>query len=485
MSRPSILPLLLLLSGACAVRTPPPVAPLPVTRLSTTPGAAGDSLRQFFDSLATAPGAVARPGTLSLDTDGAPAVAWAELLQDSVLMGLVREAMTNNRDLAIARARILEFRAELGVDNAARLPEVTLAGSAARQQVVFGSLGTFGFDAFVATANLSWELDFWGRIRGNVAGARADLEGRREDVRATVLSLVGDVSSAYLRLRALDQNLAIAERTLASRRQTLRLAERRFAEGVISELDVRQFEAQVAGPAARVAEFQLAIAQTEHQLSQLLGRAPGPIDRGRPLAEVARAVVLPDSVSSILVAQRPDILRASHDLEAAAARAGSARAARLPSFLLTGQYGSQAESPADLFKGTTEIYTIQAGVAIPLFDNGRRANAARAESAREEQARFRYEQAVLTALREVSDALLAVRATHEQLLAQDVQVRALRRAYDLAVRRYDSGVSSYLEVLDAQRSLFEAELATTGVEQAYLTSGVQLFRALGGSWQEK
>lgn len=484
MARHLTLPLLLVLTGACAVRTPPPVGPLPVARLSTQPGAAGDTLRAFFDSLAGASGSGRRPGEMTLTAEAAPAVAWSTLLQDSVLMGLVGEALTSNRDLAIARARILEFRAELGVEGAPRLPELSLAASAARQQVVFGSLGTFGFDAFVATANLSWELDFWGRIRGNVAGARADLDARREDVRATVLSLVGDVSSAYLRLRALDQNLAIAERTLASRRQTMRLAERRFAEGLISELDVRQFEAQVAGPAGRVAEFRLAIAQTEHQLSQLLGRAPGPIARGRPLSDVARAVALPDSVSSVLVAQRPDVLRAGHDLDAAAARAGSARAARLPTFLLTGQYGSQAESPADLFKGTTEIYTVQAGVSIPLFDNGRRANSARAESAREEQARFRYEQTVLTALREVSDALLAVRATRDQLLAQEVQVRALRRAYELAERRYDSGVSSYLEVLDAQRSLFEAELATTSVEQAYLTSGVQLYRALGGSWEE-
>lgn len=468
----------LLGAAACATRGAPELAPLPVASLRTTPGALGDSLRQFYDSLGDR-----RPATITLAGDTSSAVAWATLLQDDTLRALVREALGNNPDLQIARARIREFRAEAAKERGGLLPEVSVNGSASTNQTVFGSLGTFGFDAYRVTADLTWELDFWGRIRGNVRAATADLDARGEDVRATVLSLVADVAQGYLDLRALDQNMAVAKRTLDSRRQTLALAQRRLDEGLISELDVRQFEAQVAQPAARVAEFSLAIARGEHRLAELVGRGPGPISRGKPLAEVAGEIALPDSVDAALVSRRPDVMRAGYELDAAAARAGAKRAARLPSFFVTGQYGSQGERPGNLFKGSSEIYTIQGGVSIPLFDNGRRAAEARAESAREEQARIRHEAVVLAALREVSDALVAVRTSRDQLAAQEVQVRALRRALELAQRRYDNGVSSYLEVLDSQRSLFEAELALTSAEQSHLASGVQLYKALGGSWE--
>lgn len=481
--RPPITPLALLaLAAACAPRTAPEVEPMPVPTLGASPGPVGDSLRSFFDSLAVGTRAD-RPVPITLAADTGATVAWLDLLEDSALAELVREGLRNNRDLATARARIREFRAEVGVERADLLPQLSANGSVGTEQSVFGSIGTFGFDTWRVTADLSWELDFWGRIRGNVAGARADLDARGEDVRATVLSLVGDIARGYIELRALDANRAIAERTLASRQATLRLAERRLAEGVISELDVRLFEAQVAQPAARVAEFTLAIARKEHELSQLLGRRPGPIARGRELGAVARGVALPDSVTSTLIARRPDVMRAEHELTAAAARAGSARVSRLPRFFVSGLYGSQAEEAGNLFTGSTEVYQLRAGVSLGIFEGGRQRSRIEAESAREEQARFRYEQTVLTALREVSDALVAVRATRDQLAAQDVQLRALRRAFELAERRYDSGVSSYLEVLDAQRSLFEAELATTSAEQAYLASAVQLYRALGGSWE--
>lgn len=472
----------MLVAAGCATRSAPELEPLPVASLRSAPGGAGDSLRTFFDSLGAAQRSTESRAPLTLAGDTSAAVAWIDLLQDSALVALVRDALKNNRDLAIARSRIKEFRAQLGVERAGLLPEVSANGSAAKQQVVFGSLGALGFDAWRVTADLSWELDFWGRIRGNVAAAGFDLDAQDENVRATVLSLVGDVATAYLQLRALDQNIVVAERTLASRRETLRLAQRRFAQGLISELDVRQFEALVAAPAAQLAQLRLAVARTEHQLSQLAGRGPGPIARGRPLAEVARSVTVPDSVSSRLIAHRPDVLGAEHQVAAAAARAGSARAARLPKFTITGQYGTQSEQPSKLFGSNTSIYTIQGGVSIPILDWGKRHNDERAADAREEQAQFNYEQTVLTALREVSDALVGVRSTHDQLLAQQVQVRALRRALELAQRRYQGGISSSLEVLDAERSLFSAELAATAAEQAYLTSAVQLYRALGGSW---
>jgi outer membrane protein, multidrug efflux system len=458
-----------------AVATAPSVAQVPTGPARPAPGST--VTRAFFDSIA-----VPRVATSPVALDVEAGAAWLDLLQDSVLVGLVNEGVAANRDVRIAQARLHEFRAQVGVAKAGYLPELSANAGFARQQTVFGTLGTFGFDAWRATADLAWELDFWGRVRGSVRGANLDVAAEREEQRATVLALVSDIATAYLELRELDAGLAIAERTLATRRQTLALAQRRLAEGVISELDVRQFEAEVASPASRVAEFTRLIAEREHQLSQLLGRVPGPIARGRPLAEVAKAVTVPDEVSAERVAARPDVQRAIHEVNAASARAGVARTARLPRVLLSGQYGKQALEASEMFKSSTEIYTIQGGISIPLFTGGRIRNEIAAADARVEQAELRYERAALTAMREVSDALVGVRTARDQVAAQEMQTRALQRAYALAERRYEAGVSSYLELLDAQRGLFNAELGLVQAEQGYLVGAVRLVKALGGRW---
>lgn len=443
--------------------------------------AMGEETRPFFDSLAALRPLPFERMPLAPDTIGA--IAWLDLLQDPALVALVREAVAANRDMRLAEARIREFRAAVGVGKSELYPQLSANGVIAQQQVVFGSIGALGFETYRATADLTWELDFWGRIRRNARGASLDLAAEREESRATILSLVGDVASAYLQLRELDENLAITERTLASRRATLELARRRLAEGVISELDVLLFEAEVAAPAARVAEFSRSIARTEHQLSLLVGRVPGSIARGRPLASVARAVTVPEEVSSDLIGRRPDVMSAEHEVNAAKARAGSARAARLPTIFLNGQYGTQAENFSDMFKSNTEIFTAQAGISIPIFTGGRLTNQQEVAEARAEQAEIRYERTVLIAMREVSDALIGVRTSRDQIAAQETQTQALRRAFTLAERRYDAGIASYLEVLDAQRSLFNAELALTSAEREYLVSAVTLYKALGGSWE--
>jgi multidrug efflux system outer membrane protein len=451
--------------------------------LLAAPAAAQTPARGFFDSLsARRPAGGAAP--LALAADSGSAIAWLDLLKDPVLVALVREAVSSSPDIRLAQSRVREYRAEAGVASSARYPLIEANASAGTQQTVFGTLGAFGFEAYRATADLSWELDFWGRLGKGARGAQMDLAAEREESRATVLSLVSDIATAYLELREVDQQLAVAERTLASRRSTLSLAERRLAEGVISELDVRQFEAEVAGPAARVAEFTRTRARKEHQLSRLVGRTPGPIARGLPLAEVARAVTVPDSVSSLLIGRRPDVLKAEREIDAAEARESAAKAARLPRFLVTGNYGTQAMEPGDMFAKNSEVYALQGGISIPLTQ-GRVKQQQEAAAARAEQARIRHERTVLVALGEVSDALIGVRSSRDQLLAQEVQVRALRRAQELAERRYDAGISSYLEVLDSQRGLFNAEIALSQAEREYLVSAVALYRALGGSWEEK
>ncbi len=420
------------------------------------PAASEDSLRSFYDSLRTARDTLLPAGTdtarvpFAYDTtlpgprgDSGGALQWLDLIQDSVLRQLVDTSLQANRDVRTALAVIDEFRAQYRATRGALLPELTANGQAGRNQQVFGTFGSFIYDSYRATADLSWELDLWGRL-----------------------------------------NLAIARRTLDSRRQTLALARQRLARGLISELDVRQFEADVATPAASVADFERQVAQQENALSVLVGHNPGAIGRGRALTEMAARIPVPAGVPSALLGNRPDVRSAEATLRGATARIGVAQAAWLPTFTITGQYGTQSTEFSKWFASGTNIWQAFAGVSIPLFSQGRpgageQVNIARARAS---QARSRYEQTVLVALREVEDALVGLRTAQDRSSAQERQVIALRRALDLATMRYQNGVSSYLDVLDAQRGLFGAELALTQAERDQLVAAVQLYRAVGAGW---
>ena len=475
--------------AGCAVG--PAYHPEPVVPASTQVGTArrADSTQVFFDSLAAAratdttrPLAAQFLAPRRLTADSVADLAWVDLLRDSTLTRLVGVALRQNRDLVSARARIAEYRAEAGVALSGLFPSLTLNGSASKNQVAFGSLGVLSYTAYRATADLAWELDFWGQTRRGYQAARADLAAQQAGERATVLSLVSDVATGYLQLLELDQEQTVAEQTLASRQATLDLARRRFGRGLISELDVRQFEAQVAVPAARLAQVAQQRSQQEHALNVLLGEGPGAIPRGGSLAAAARAVSVPDSVPATLLARRPDVEAAEREYAAATARIGIADAARLPAFSIVGSYGSQSQTTGGLFGNSTRIYELLGGVSIPLFTGGRLVNEGRVARAQAEQARAQYEQTVLVALGEAGDALVGVRAARDAAAAEETQATALRRALELAQVRYSTGVSNYLEVLDAQRSLFDAELAASQAELQQLTAAVRLYKALGGSW---
>jgi outer membrane protein, multidrug efflux system len=454
-----------------------------------------DSLRPFYDSLManrdTLPLNPTRPEAVSADTSARDGVfltdttanlVWFDLLRDPELRKLIETALRENRDVRVAIATINEFRAQYGVAKGDFFPQITLNAQGGRTQTVLGSLGSFTYNQLQATANLSWELDFWGRIRRSTEAARNDLLAQRENQRAVVLTLVGDVATTYLQLRELDLALEISRRTLAANRETFRLARRRFDQGLISELDVRQFESEVASPAATVAQLEGLITQTENQLSVLVGRNPGGIPRGRPLTEVLGELTIPSYVPATLLERRPDVRQAEAQLHAATARIGAAKAELFPIPFVTGDYGTYSNNAADLFKNNSEIYQILGGVSMPLFTGGRVGKQVDVARARAEQSRYIYEQTVLTALREVEDAVAGVRASRNQVAAQQTQVDALRRALRLAEMRYQSGASSYLDLLDAQRSLFGAELSLAQVEGQQATAAVTLYRALGGGW---
>lgn len=488
-------PLVALLAGACMLG--------PSTKVNTDVPSVGvrgrentsPASRTFLDSLRKAratdtPDSLSRitsqaaPQTLDI-ASSATSLAWTEVLRDPTLDSLIQSAVANNRNLRVAQARINEYRALRGSAASRLFPQVTANTSIATNKVALAASSPIEFDAARVTADLAWELDFWGRTRRASQAAGYDAAAREDDVRATTLSLVSDVAAAYLQLREADAIIAIAEQTLASRTSTLQLARRRFEQGLISELDVRQFEATVADPAARVADYARQRTEGENALSLLMGSAPHAIARGQLLSDIVKTVTVPDSLPGALLARRPDVLRAQHDLQAATARIGVTVAARFPTITISSQYGAQRPVYGNLFDGKGEVYALQAGVSLPLFTGGRLSNEEKAAKARAEQSKNVLEQTVLVALREASDAAAGVRLRRDQLAAQETQERALQAAYSIAERRYNSGISSYLEVLDAQRSLFAAQLTRVQVERLYLTATVQLFRALGGTWSAR
>jgi multidrug efflux system outer membrane protein len=503
MRRSIIITSALLLAG-CAIGPSTEVTPpvYPISARSDSAMSAG--ARALIDSLTTAresgaepsgevitrPEAVrqadttarALPEEATLSFNEAQDLAWLAVLRDSQLVALVDSAVAGNRDLRVAVARVRQYRALSGVASSGLFPQLTVNGSYSTNQSAFGPQ-VFKYDAVRITGDLSWELDFWGKLRRQAQAGHFDYQASAEDARAATITLVSDVATAYLKLRELDADLDIAERTLASRKATLDIARRRYAQGVISELDVRQFEADLADPTARVADFARQRVEQENALALLLGREPGSLPRGGALQDAVAAVDVPDSLPGTLVTRRPDVLAAQRRFQAATARVGVAIGDRLPSIFISGTWGTQRPDFDGLFDKSGEIYTAQVGVSLPLFSGGRIAGNQRAARAAADAARAQYEQVTLNALREASNALAGVRLNRDQLVAQATQTQALQRAFGLAQERYKSGISSYLEVLEAQRGLFAAQLALVQVQRQYLVSTVELYRALGGGWR--
>ncbi len=476
-----------LLLAACSFG--PAYRPGDVVPASTRVGVTrrADSTQTFFDSLAAARAAdttrpeVAAVESRALPVDSLTDLAWLDVLHDTALVGLVRTALKGNRTLQAVQASVREYRAEYGIELSALYPSLTLNPSWSRNKVALGNLTIAPYTAWVASGGLAWELNFWGVERGLAAG-RADLAAHEAAERAAVLTLVSDVAAGYLQLLELDQERAIAEQTLSSSQATLALARERYARGLISELDVRQFEAQVAVPAARLAQADQLRAEQEHALDVLLGEGPVAIPPGGSLAAAARAITVPDSIPMALLARRPDVEEAERAYAAATDRIGVADAARLPTLSITGSYGSQSTTLGTAFSSNARIYQALVGVSIPLFTGGRLDNQVRVAHAQAQQAQAAYQQTVLTAVEEAGDALSGVRSARDVAAANETQAVALKRALDLAELRYSTGLSSYLEVLDAQRSLFTAQLAASQAQLGQLTAAVQLYKALGGSW---
>ncbi len=418
-------------------------------------------------------------------------LAWWELYRDPVLERLIATALKQNFDVKIALARVEEFRAAAGVAGFGSIPQASLNSSATRSRV--STVGPTPLPPGVAPVrstynaeiDVSYEIDLWQRIASLKAAARADLlasEFARETTRVTV---VASVAAAYFALRSLDRQLAVTQRTVATREKFLELTRAQFERGVVSGLDVNRAEANLAAARAAVPDLQRQIAQTENQLQILLGQNPAPIVRSAPAEGqfFPSPPEVPAGLPAALLEQRPDLRQAENTLIAANARLKAVRASLFPTISLTGALGSQSGQLADLFSGPAATWAFGLGLLQPIIDANRNVYQVDAFSAREKQAILQYQQAVAQALREVADALAARQGYAELMRAQEAQVNALRGANQLVLKRYVAGYSSYFEVIDADRDLFNAELQLAQAYQNNLTALVQLYKALGGGWQ--
>ena len=409
---------------------------------------------------------------------------WWEVLHDEELQKLIRIALQENKDLKRAVAAVEEFQARALIAKMDFAPQMSATANAP----AFGNTKNFQFPGFpnpfnyYLQGNLAWELDIWGRIRRSNEAALADLLSREQNRRAIILQLVSGVAQSYFDLRQLDMQLEIAKRTLKAWEESVAIARARLRQGVISRLDADQFEAERANAAARTAELERQMVQKENELSVLLGRNPSAIPRGRSQLEQVLPSEVPPGLPSELLQRRPDILQAEHDFHSTTARIGMAKADRFPKLSITGILGLASPQLTRIIADDTYFGVVGPSVTGPLFNAQILGFQQEAAEAMARQALAQYEQRILVAFREVEDALVAVRKTRDQTLSQEEQVAALRSALRLADLRYKGGLANYLDVLIAQRSLFDAELALTSTRRLYQVSIVQLYKALGGGW---
>ncbi|OEU56688.1 MAG: RND transporter [Desulfuromonadales bacterium C00003096] len=412
---------------------------------------------------------------------------WWEQFGEPVLNDLIRTALHENKDLRIATARVEEFLARLGVTRAAFYPQVgadAVAGREGLSGVAPFSAGTGSHptsDFYQGFVSASWEIDLWGRIRRANEAARADLLSQEEGRRTVILTLVSAVANSYINLRNLDRQLEIARDTARTRQETLALFELRFQGGVVSELELSQVNSEYQAALATIPPLQNLIAQRENALSVLIGHNPGAIPRGTSLAKLHLPAV-PVGLPSDLLLQRPDILQAEQDLIAANARIGVARAAYFPAISLTGALGTVSSELSDLFTGDSKAWNYAVPLSLPIFTAGRIKGEIQAAEAVQRQVLAAYERSVQNGFREVEDALVGQSQSRKEFVVLARQVEALRTYAELARLRYDEGYSSYIEVLDAERNLFDVELSYERSRAALLQTLVQMYKALGGGW---
>jgi multidrug efflux system outer membrane protein len=409
---------------------------------------------------------------------------WWELFDDPMLFSLVTTALENNRDVQIAISRIEQARATVGFTRADQFPSVDVDAGARGGNVNGGARAPDTQSTYYLAAPLNWEIDFWGKFKRSTEAARAQLLASEFGLKAVQLALISDVVTTYYQLLDFRQRLTISQSTLQSRLESLNIIQQRFDKGIIAELDVNQAQIQKEIAAAAIPQFQRSIGKTENGLSVLLGRLPDAYKTRRTLQDQPNLPDIPVGLPADILERRPDIAQAKFLLKAQTEAIGVAEALRLPAISLTGTLGVAS---TDLGSITTEggVWSVGGQLLGPVIDFGKNKRRVEIETQKARQALFQYENTVLTAFREVEDALAEIATYRSELAAIERQQKAAQNANMLSKERYDKGVSSYLEVLDTERTLFNAELRLSELQQLYRNAYVNLYKALGGGWTTK
>jgi len=409
---------------------------------------------------------------------------WWTAFNDPTLTSLVERAATSNLDLKLAESRIRQARASRGVAVSSFGPTVDASGSFRRGQAGSNSPTSnqyqTGFDA-------GWEIDLFGGTRRSVEAADADLEGAVERQRDVLVTLTAEVARNYIELRSFQQQLAIAQRNLAVQQRSLELARRRFQGGLVSRLDVADANAQVAMTTAQVPLLESSARQAIYGLSVLLGQEPAALIEELSLTATIPAAPpeVPAGIPSDLLRRRPDIRAAETDIHAATARIGVATADLYPKITLSGSLGWQSSDTPNLFTPASRVWSLGSSISWPVFQSGRIRSGIEAQKALEEQAFITYRRTILSALQEVENALIASAKEQERRTALVTALAENQKAVDLATRLYSEGQTDFLNVLDAQRSLFSSEDALVQSTRTVSTNLVALYKALGGGWGVK
>jgi outer membrane protein, multidrug efflux system len=415
---------------------------------------------------------------------------WFEVFSDEQLQELIRTALVQNYDLRDAVARVEAARANLGITQADQYPNFGVGGGftsieLSRDGQLSIPTGNRRRDFGTVFLNLfTFEIDIWGRLRRATEAARAELLATDWNRKTVITTLVSDVATAYFNLLELDMELAIAKNTLATRQESLQLIRTQEQGGVATLLDVRQGEQLVYGAAQSIPSTEQQIEQTENQISLLLGRNPGPVTRGRLLTEQQTPPEVPAGLPSSLLERRPDIQAAEQILVATNANIGVAKAAYFPQITLTGEFGYQSTALANLFSGSRRIWSFVPQLTQPIYTAGRITSGVELAEAQQQSALAQYEKAIQTGFRDVSDALVAYQKVREVRVQREFLVTALQDRKRLAYLRYQGGVDTMLNALSSDQDLFAAELSLAQARLDELLSLVQLYRALGGGWQE-
>ncbi|NPD44741.1 MULTISPECIES: efflux transporter outer membrane subunit [unclassified Lentimicrobium] len=407
---------------------------------------------------------------------------WWEIFDDPVLDTLVVHSLIYNKDVLMAAKRIEQARAYYGMTKADMLPVFDISAGASRGNFLgAGNKMSAADNSFYVTPSLSWELDFWGKYRRLSEAAQADLLASEYGMRSMQISLISDLSTLYFELLDYRKRLEISKITVELRKNSLDIIQMRFDEGIVPEIDVNQAEAQWAVASAAVPSYERAVIQTQYALSVLAGENPRLLVQYTNLEDQALPIEIPTGLPSELLRRRPDIAQAEAQFKSQNAQIGAAIAARFPSISITGLFGAASNDLASLTTGGM-AWSAGASLLSPLFNFGKNKRRVEVERYKAEEMILNYENVVLYAFKEVEDALINISSYTDELEAREIHFKATANAAKLSALRYDKGVTSYLEVLENERSAFEAELKLTEINQELLNSYVALYKSLGGGW---